>query len=442
MTHSLMLAVFAFMFFSCDMINYPGFKKTKSGIYYKIHKDNDSDTARVRTGSIVTMVLQYGTKDSSFFNSVDMPEPILIPIIESQYEGDLYEGLKLLKQGDSATFILKAGPVFTTTFQRPTLPDNITEESDFYFNVKINKVQTEEEIQREIEIENMVRQKEEMARLEQYITENAIQTSPTTTGLYFIETKKGTGKSPVQDGYCSAHYTVTILDGNRLFSSYDKNEAVDFKVGSQFENEGFQEAIRMMKEGGKATVIIPSSMAFGAQGMEGFVPPFSTLVYEIELVKVMSEQEWEKKRADREAKKQAEKSKFEQEGAQAIQKYLNDNNLTPTVTLPNGLIYVEKQAGTGPKPVNGKKVKVHYTGMLLNGTKFDSSVERGTPLDFTIGQREVIQGWDQGIALMNQGAKGILIVPSKLGYGERGAGNAIPPNSPLVFEVELVEAEQ
>jgi len=80
--------------------------------------------------------------------------------------------------------------------------------------------------------------------------------------------------------------------------------------------------------------------------------------------------------------------------------------------------------------------------MLFNGTKFDSSVDRGTPLEFVIGRREVIPGWDQGIALMNQGAKGLLLIPANLGYGERGAGNVIPPNSPLLFEVELVEVEK
>jgi peptidylprolyl isomerase len=110
--------------------------------------------------------------------------------------------------------------------------------------------------------------------------------------------------------------------------------------------------------------------------------------------------------------------------------------------LPSGLIYVEKQAGTGPKPMNGKKVKVHYTGMLLDGTKFDSSVDRGEPFEFALGTQAVIEGWDLGIALMSQGGKGILIIPSKLAYKDRGAGETIPPFSPLVFEVELVEIEK
>jgi FKBP-type peptidyl-prolyl cis-trans isomerase len=162
----------------------------------------------------------------------------------------------------------------------------------------------------------------------------------------------------------------------------------------------------------------------------------------VELVKVLTDAEWQKKQTEKEAKKQAEKARTEQEEAQAIQKYMKDNNITPTTVLPSGLIYVEKQAGSGPKPVTGKKVKVQYTGKFLNGTTFDSSVGKGEPLEFPIGQRAVIEGWDLGIALMSQGTKALLIVPSKLAYKERGYGDAIPPNSTLVFEVELVEIEK
>jgi FKBP-type peptidyl-prolyl cis-trans isomerase len=228
-----------------------------------------------------------------------------------------------------------------------------------------------------------------------------------------------------------------------LFSTRERGEEpIEFKFGSQFENEGFQEVIGMMKEGGKANAIVPSSMAFGAQGAGSVVPPFSTLYYDIEMVKVISAEEYQKKQEKKEADKKAENAKKEKDEAGLIQKYIQDNNITPTVNMPNGLIYVETQAGDGPKPGMGKTVKVHYTGKLLNGTKFDSSVDRGEPFEFKLGQGAVIEGWDQGLMLMNVGDKGLLIIPSKLAYKDRGAGNQIPPFSPLVFEIELLEAEK
>ena len=95
--------------------------------------------------------------------------------------------------------------------------------------------------------------------------------------------------------------------------------------------------------------------------------------------------------------------------------------------------------GNGEMPVKENMVKVHYTGKLLDGTVFDSSIERGEPIEFPLGVGYVIPGWDEGIALMSKGEKGVLYIPWYLGYGDRGAGGLIQPYSNLVFEVELVD---
>jgi FKBP-type peptidyl-prolyl cis-trans isomerase len=439
---TIVMASISALMISCNMGAYPGFKKTKTGVYYKIYKDDNDDTAKVRMGSILTLSLKYGLKDSALFDSKNVERPIVLPMAESQYEGDFYECLQLLKQGDSATFVLKAGPLFTKTFQQPAVPEFLTDESDIYFDVKVKKVQTQEDIDKETAVKNMQLEQEEMTRLQEYITNNNIAVQPTISGIYYLETKKGSGKSAVKDGYVTTHYTVYLLGGDKLFSTNDRGEPVDFKYGSQFENKGFQEVIGMMREGGKANAIVPSAMAFGAQGAGSVVPPFSTLYYDVELIKIMSNEEFERKQADKNSKQQAEAARKEMEESVSIQKYLKDNNITPTTTLPSGLIYVEKQAGTGPKPQDGKKVKVHYTGRLLDGTVFDSSVERGEPFEFALGRRAVIEGWDLGIALMNEGGKATLIIPSKLAYKNKGAGDVIPPFSPLVFDVELIETEK
>ena len=110
-----------------------------------------------------------------------------------------------------------------------------------------------------------------------------------------------------------------------------------------------------------------------------------------------------------------------------------------TVTTASGLKYTDVKVGSGASPVKGKQVKVHYTGTLENGKKFDSSVDRNEPFSFVIGVGQVIPGWDEGVMGMKVGGKRKLIIPSKLGYGAAGAGSVIPPNATLLFDVELLD---
>jgi len=108
------------------------------------------------------------------------------------------------------------------------------------------------------------------------------------------------------------------------------------------------------------------------------------------------------------------------------------------VSTSSGLKYVDEKIGTGDVAQPGMKVRVHYTGWLKDGRKFDSSVDSGKPFEFNLGARQVIQGWDEGVAGMRVGGKRRLIIPPQLGYGERGAGGVIPSNAELTFEVELL----
>ena len=107
----------------------------------------------------------------------------------------------------------------------------------------------------------------------------------------------------------------------------------------------------------------------------------------------------------------------------------------------SGLEYVEVKAGKGTQAVAGKTVSVHYEGKLPDGKVFDSSYDRGTPIEFKLGVGQVIKGWDEGIALMKVGGEAKLTIPPELGYGKRGAGGVIPPNATLIFDVELVDVK-
>ena len=111
------------------------------------------------------------------------------------------------------------------------------------------------------------------------------------------------------------------------------------------------------------------------------------------------------------------------------------------MTTESGLKYSDFVVGEGASPETGQSVTVHYTGWLEDGTKFDSSLDRGEPFTFQIGMGQVIAGWDEGVSTMKVGGKRQLVIPPDLGYGEQGAGNIIPANATLIFEVELLDVQ-
>ncbi len=121
-----------------------------------------------------------------------------------------------------------------------------------------------------------------------------------------------------------------------------------------------------------------------------------------------------------------------------IDNYLKENNINAT-KAESGLHYVVTKKGSGENAAPGDNVTVHYTGMLLNGEVFDSSLERNQPFSFQLGQGMVIRGWDEGITYFNKGSEGTLYIPSSLGYGPSGAGGVIPPNAILIFDIQVLD---
>ena len=133
-------------------------------------------------------------------------------------------------------------------------------------------------------------------------------------------------------------------------------------------------------------------------------------------------------------------NKIAQEEAAQLQKQI-DEILTNGIETSTGLQYTIIKEGEGPTAKSGDIVSVHYSGFLMDGTKFDSSYDRNQPIEFPIGKGRVIPGWEEGIALLNIGAKAKLIIPPHLAYGARGSRGVIPPNATLIFDVELINIQ-
>ncbi len=406
---------------------YAGYDKSETGLYYKLYKTG-KDTVKAKIGDFVSLQMRYAYKDSTLFNSKAMGEPIRFQVPPSDFKGDIYEGIRMMSAGDSASFIINADSLFLKTFRQPQRPPFVDSNSVIYFYVTLLTVDSPD----------LMRKNEELA-LKKYLEEKKITVAPLPSGLYYIETVAGKAKKVDTGTWVRAHFKVSLIDGKEIFSSFDRPEPMEFEYGQRFDTPGFEEGVGKMMKGGKSTLIVPSSIAFGEQGRGSIVPPFATIIYEVEIVDIQTKAEHEKQVAAKqnEAKMKSENAKKQE--SELMQKYLKDHKITAKPTA-SGLIYVENVKGTGKRAVPGQKVKVHYTGTLLNGTKFDSSRDRKEPFEFTLGKGQVIQGWDEGIAMMNVGGKATLVIPSKIGYGDRDMGS-IPPFSTLVFDVELLDVK-
>ncbi len=247
------------------------------------------------------------------------------------------------------------------------------------------------------------------------------------SGLKYFDDSLGTGREVMQDELVTIHFSGWFIkDTTNLFSDWTKdelrnstmignsklrNQPVKFVVGSNSFINGVDEGCIGMKIGGTRTIIIPANLAYGEEGI-GPIPPNSDLKLVIELIDVK----------------------------ERIVVEMWDVDSTKLTVTESGLQYSIITEGEGENADSGNVVTVHYSGFLADGTKFDSSVERDEPFSFLLGVGQVIPGWEEGLKLMNKGSKVRLVIPPELGYGGLSAGT-IPPNSTLIFDVELVDVQ-
>lgn len=257
---------------------------------------------------------------------------------------------------------------------------------------------------------------------------------PTGTGLYYKEIVKGTGEQ-LQIGDVIKVRLAYYVNDSLLFTTDNLLEAAYDQVRESIFKGDVYEGFRMMHVGDSMSFMINSDSVFRKQFhapiLPEYVSPEVFLRWEVIVDEAMTQEAFQQMKMN-------EAAALQQKADEELAAYVAANGITEA-PQESGLIYVCTKKGKGPKPGFKQMVKVHYTGKLLDGTVFDSSIERGEPIEFELGVGRVIPGWDEGIALMSKGEKGILYIPSNLAYGPRQAGELIKPYSNLMFEVELVD---
>ena len=257
-----------------------------------------------------------------------------------------------------------------------------------------------------------------------------------TTGLSYVMHKSNKGPKLKLDDVVTLNLKYSTSKDSLVFDSWKMGKPIQLKIAKASFKGDLMDGLNLLTVGDSASFLINAdslfTKTFGAP-RPAFIDSSSFLSFTVKIISTTTD-----------AALKAEELKLEKENAmkedEVIAKYIAEKQITPSKSS-SGLMYIVSEPGTGEQAQAGKTVKVHYTGRLLDGTKFDSSLDRNEPIEFKLGQGMVIKGWDEGIALLKVGGKALLIIPSNLAYGSRGAGGVIPPFSPLTFEVELVSVQ-
>ncbi len=282
---------------SCENSPYPGYEMAESGLFYKFHK-RDEKGVTPKKGDIVTVRMTYkNDKDSLMFDSKKMSQDgsgaIQFQLSDPTFKGSFEDAVYMMSAGDSASFLINADSLFEKTFKQKELPPGITKGSLLTFEASLVKFITKEEAEKEqqkrMEEQRIMMEKkkgEEPMAIAKYIADNKITTKPTASGLYYIEVAKGKGARVKVGDTIQVHYKGTFLDGTVFDSSEGAPKPIEFAIGVGNVIKGWDEALPMMNVGGKAKLVIPSEIGYGAMGMQGGIPPYSPLVFEVEVVGV------------------------------------------------------------------------------------------------------------------------------------------------------------
>ncbi len=284
----LVIAISIFAFSSCSLFEkYPGYSKTKTGIYYKLLHIGE-EVAPPVIGDYITVDINYSTiYDSIFFKGTRT-----FQLTNPEFRGSIDECFLMLSDGDSASFIIDGKLFFKKTLQTK-LPNFLLDKSQLKVGIKVNEIRTQAQYEKDKEeflkwIEDFGEY--EKLVLSKFIKEEKINVEPNHEGMYFISVRSGSGK-PVEAGdIVTVHYEGKFLNGKFFDSTLKRKQAFEFVYGSEMQViPGLESAIGRMREGEKAIVILPSMLAWGDEGSStGIIPPFTSVIYEIELIEAIS----------------------------------------------------------------------------------------------------------------------------------------------------------
>lgn len=364
--------------------NDPDLIQTQSGLKYKITKQGAGNFPK--SGDRVWVHYYAKFLNDSIYDSTVDKGPIDVRLGHGQLIKGWEEGLKLLKPGGAMLLIVPPELGYGDKVQ-----ENIPPNSTLVFEIALLQVNSG-------------------SAIKPFNTEGVVEQKGKKKLRYYV-IKDGEGPNAKFGDNAYIHFTGYLPDSTIFDSSHKNGKPVRITVGLNQVVEGLDMGLLFMKKGSKIRLKIPSKIAYGKEGLNNIVPPNSKITLDLEMVDLIPPDPVKM---------------WDVSGKQIIE-------------TASGLKYIVVRQGDNVEINNNEMVVVHYSGYFANGKIFDSSVKRFEPLKFPVGAGVVIDGWDEGVKLMTKGAKFQFIVPSNLGYGKDGAPPAIPPNTDLIFDIEVLD---
>lgn len=284
---------------SCKNSDFDGYTKAESGLHYKFYS-HDENGAKPKEGDGVafSFIIKQYSKDSVLVDSKSITGDgsgiFKYRLPKSSFNGSIEDALAMMSKGDSASFIVNADSFFLKTQRAKELPSHLKPGDHLLVTVKVHDLKPQKELeaeqkqqQAEMEKKMMEAQAAEKGVWEKYLADNKITTKPTASGLIYMEMKKGSGAHPAATDQVVVHYTGTLLDGTKFDSSLDRGEPATFGLTQVI--PGWTEGLQLMGKGGKAKLVIPSALGWGAQGYQG-IPPFAAVTFTVELIDILGPQ--------------------------------------------------------------------------------------------------------------------------------------------------------
>ncbi len=393
-----------------------GYTKLPSGIDYKIAK-HGTGKQKPKISDHLEINLSYSIGDSVLFDSRKMNgnKPVPFVLAKPRENGDPVEVFPFMTVGDSAVIRFPLDSLKKNNRYQAWM-DN--KGGYLIYNVTLESCLTEKQMTEQAEKQKGIDDK----LLKDYFAKNDIKATKTASGLYYTVEEEGKGEKVKAGEAVNVNYTGMFMDGKKFDSNTDTMfhhvQPFVLEVGKGRVIKGWDEGLQLLNIGSKAKFFIPSYLAYGSLERSN-IPANSILIFEVEVSEAPDQAKIDDK---------------------LLQDYFKANDIHPTKTA-SGLYYTISQKGLGDFAKPGKKVTMNYTGKTLDGKTFDSNTDpqfkHVQPFTFELGKGMVIKGWDEGVQLLKLGSKGTFYIPSGLAYGAQGAGGQIPPNTVLMFDVEV-----